>query len=60
MKWVIKFLNNPEKKYIVESDTGDNAIKKACEETNIEYNPRNQPSCAFMCIENEEDLKYFI
>lgn len=60
MKWVVKFLDNKEKNYIVEAETGDKAVEEACKVAGLIYNPKSIPSSAFMRIESEDDLRYFI
>lgn len=59
-KWVVKFFEQKEINYIVDAETGDKAVEIACYKAKIKYNPKNLPSCAFMRIETEKDLKYFI
>lgn len=60
MKYVVKFLDHPKKIYIVEANSGDEATELACKEAGLIYNPKKIPSNAFMRIDSEEDLKYFI
>lgn len=49
LKWVVKLnvFKENQTVHIVEAETGDSAIEKACEESGIEYNSHRQPTCSF-------------